>query len=323
MVTNERNREYNIKDYSRFLFVSPFFFLFCLSMFQSCDKLSYFGKKKEEVEKSVKGKVMVKIGDSAVTVEEFRAFLDSLPEFKRIEIMRSPENMTKAVAEFIEAFAILKYAEQRGYFDRPEMKIRRIFVLADLIRPYVFESEVKPYTKVDFADIKKFYDENKELFKHPDVVRLMKIESKSKKELLELRKKIKNVQDFVNIAQSRATPDKFDMGYVAEGDLPPEIAKVVFSMKQGEISPPIKYNNGYAIFAVVDKIEEGYWPLERVIDRVFRAVRKKKVRDRISEITKELVMQLDVFVNFDVIEKELGVKLSREKFEELFIQKIK
>jgi hypothetical protein len=94
-------------------------------------------------------------------------------------------------------------------------------------------------------------------------------------------------------------------------------------MKSGEISRPLKLGEKFVIFAVADKVPAGYWEFEKVIDQVFRATREKKIKDRISNLTQELIASKNIYVNFDAVEKNFGVKLSREKFEELFMQKYK
>jgi DNA polymerase III delta prime subunit len=305
---------------SFFIFVSFCFLGYCCG-FVSCNKV-----KKTEIEEKQRGETLVRIGNTEVTVEEFRAFISSLPDLRRAELIRSPEKMTQAVVEFIEAVATYEYAKSKGYFDRPEIKIRWIYNSAELVRSYIFSEEVAPYIKVDFQDVQDFYNNNKQMFWHPDVIRLMKIESSDKKEIDEIRSKIKDVKDFINIAQTRHLPADFDYGYL-DAELVrrrfPEYADIILKMKPGEISRPMKFGEKYIIFAVVDKVDEGYWEFEKVIDQVFRAVREKKIKDRISNLTKELIMSKDVFVNFDSIEKNFGVKLSREKFEEMFMQKYK
>jgi peptidyl-prolyl cis-trans isomerase C len=288
----------------------------------SCDRI----KKAKTEKKKEEGETMVKIGDIRVSIEDFKGFLDSLPETRKIELARSPEKVTQLVAEFIEAVAVFAYSKSQGYFDRPEIKVRWIYNSAEIVRPYLFNEKIKPYLQVNFPEIQEFYEKNKEMFKHPDVIRLMKIEADSKAEIEEIRKKIKNIQDFINIAQKRHLPAEFDYGYVDRNyinDRLKEVSRIILSLKAGEISQPVKFNNKYTIFAVVDKLEEGYWELEKVIDQVFKAVREKKIRDSINNIVKEIGTTMDFYVNFDAIEKKLGVKIQKDKFEELFMERYK
>lgn len=276
-------------------------------------------KKSEKQE--VQREIMFRIGQTTIYIDEFSSFINSLPEIRKVELAKSPEKMNQIVAEFIESVSIVEYAKQRGYFERPEVKIRMLSNMAEIVRPHIFMNEVRPYMQVDFKEMQEFYEKNKELFKHPEVARVMKI-SGDKKELEELRKKFKSVKDFVEYAQFKFSPAEFDYGYISrETNLPSEIIQLIFSMNVGDISQPVKFGDSYALFAVIDKMGEGYWTLEQSVDKVFKAVREKKLRDRISQITKDFLLSSDVYVNFDGIEKQLNVKLSREKFEQMFMEK--
>jgi parvulin-like peptidyl-prolyl isomerase len=45
------------------------------------------------------------------------------------------------------------------------------------------------------------------------------------------------------------------MGKVSAGDLLPEVSKPLFSLKEGQISKPIKSSRGYLLFRVIKRIE--------------------------------------------------------------------
>lgn len=283
----------------------------------------HYACKKKEGKPTVQREPMFRIGGTTVYIDEFKSFIESLPEIRKVELVRSPEKMTQIVAEFIEAVAIFEYAKQKGYFERADIKIRMLSNAAELVRPYIFANEVRPYMQVDFREMQEFYEKNKEMFRHPEVIRLMKI-SGDKEELEKLLKKFKSVKDFVEYAQYNLNPAEFDFGYISrENNLPKEISDLVFSMKAGEISKPVKFGDKYAIFAVVDRLGEGYWSLEQVVERVFKAVREQKIRNRIDQITKEFLLSTDVYVNFEGIQRELKVSLSKEKFEKLFMEEFK
>ncbi len=275
----------------------------------------------KEEKKKEKGELMLKVGETEVYISDFKGFLDSLPEINKIELNRNPTALTRTVVDFIESLVVVELARAQGYFERPDVKIRLIVNTANILRPYIFSSEIRPYLKVDFSELQSFYEQNKEAFKHPPVVRLMRIFSQDKNELIGIRKEIKDLKSFIEVAQRRHLPAEFDFGYVSYENLSPELADIIFSMKAGEISQPIKYLDSWSIFAIVDKLDEGYWDFEKVIDKVMKAVREKKIRDRISQITKEFLLNHGLYINFDGISNNLGVTLSREKFEELLMQK--
>jgi len=136
------------------------------------------------------------------------------------------------------------------------------------------EKEIAAKIQVDDAEIKKFYDSNKDRFKVPDQVRASHIILKTKaiegspeaeKENMEnkakltaLRKDIMDKKkDFATAAKEVSEdPSKEnggDLGFFSRDRMIPEFTKVAFSLKPGTISEPFKTSFGYHIMMVTEK----------------------------------------------------------------------
>jgi len=136
------------------------------------------------------------------------------------------------------------------------------------------EKEVVNKTQIDDAEVKKFYDENKERFQVPDQVRASHILLKAKaqegspeadKENKENKAKLAAIRkdiidkkkDFAAAAKEFSDcPSKEkggDLGFFSKDRMIPEFSKVAFSLKPGTISEPFKTNFGYHIMTVTDK----------------------------------------------------------------------
>jgi peptidyl-prolyl cis-trans isomerase C len=144
----------------------------------------------------------------------------------------------------------------------------------NIIIDTLLEKEIVGKIQIDDADVKKFYDDNKERFQVPDQVRashiLLKIkaqegtpeadkESKENKaKLAAIRKDIiDKKKDFATAAKEFSdcpSKDKGgDLGFFSKDRMIPEFTKVAFSLKPGTISEPFKTNFGYHIMMVADK----------------------------------------------------------------------
>ncbi|MFA6990221.1 MAG: peptidylprolyl isomerase [Candidatus Gastranaerophilaceae bacterium] len=140
--------------------------------------------------------------------------------------------------------------------------------------------------KITDNDVKAFYDKNKTKFYIPDIVRIQHIFIGVNKEAIkaknptlsnaELDKKYiqeataAKVKADKILTELKANPFKFnefakkysddkvsaekggDIGYLSSKNMPPELSKVAFSIKKGQISDPIKSNYGYQIIKVTD-----------------------------------------------------------------------
>ncbi len=105
-------------------------------------------------------------------------------------------------------------------------------------------------------DVKKYYNENKEMFKlsSPEIRAshiLLKTEEEAKKVLSQL----KEGKDFAELAKKYSTDSATsaeggDLGFFGKGQMIPEFEKAAFALKPGEISDIVKSEFGYHIIKV-------------------------------------------------------------------------
>lgn len=157
------------------------------------------------------------------------------------------------------------------------------------------------------ADAQKYYNNNKDKFKHPEKVRashilissdllqlirdiksknknisaadlnakIEKIQAEQKAKAEEILKEVKaNPDNFEKIAQQKSD-DKIsgerggELGFFSKTDMVPEFSKAAFSMKPNTISESlVKSNYGYHIIKVTDRIEAGTTPYVKVKDEI-------------------------------------------------------
>lgn len=112
--------------------------------------------------------------------------------------------------------------------------------------------------RVTEADVRKFFDEKKELLGEPEQVHLRQIFVVTEKDANDVILALNAGAEFNKMAQAKsidaASRDKGgDIGFFAKGMLQPEIEKIVFDMKPGDYSQPIKTDNGYHIIRLEEK----------------------------------------------------------------------
>ena len=73
------------------------------------------------------------------------------------------------------------------------------------------------------------------------------------------------------------------MGYVKKGDLLPEIDKVVFDLKEGELSGIIQTNLGYHIFKVEEKKPARTLSISEARRDIEEAVFREKIEQRVKD----------------------------------------
>lgn len=136
--------------------------------------------------------------------------------------------------------------------------------LKDLIRKHltiqaVQEEALKDREEISEAAAKDFYEKNKDIFTLPEQCQIRQIlfpvageEQKAleqaKIEAMNVLKRIKQGEDFAAVAKEKAgnTDSPGELSTFSRGEIDPELEKVTYSLKPGEVSPePVKTEYGY------------------------------------------------------------------------------
>ncbi|MFH1782435.1 MAG: peptidylprolyl isomerase [Candidatus Omnitrophota bacterium] len=161
--------------------------------------------------------------------------------------------------------------------------------------------EIKSKVSVLPSEINDFYTKNKPQFKQDIKYRvrhiLIKAEDEvgfelAKVEMREIYNKVVAGNHFDSLARTYSQgPNKEqggDMGYIGKGEMLEELEDVIFSLKKGEISEPIRSKIGYHIFKVEDIKKAGYLPLEEVQNDIKQLLFQEKLAKSVKEWLGEL-----------------------------------
>jgi foldase protein PrsA len=160
---------------------------------------------------------------------------------------------------------------------------------------YVSKFQENIVKGLDLTDetLKKYYDEHIKEYKTEQVKAshiLVETEEKAK----ELLKKVKNGDDFAELAKENSTcPSKEkggDLGYFQRGQMVPEFDQVAFSLKVGEVSDVVKTQFGYHIIKLMDKKEETL-KFEEVRGQIERGIIEPAIMEKMDEVKKSIKVE--------------------------------
>lgn len=150
--------------------------------------------------------------------------------------------------------ALETYLKQQG-FDRETFEAQ----VKDQLIINKFREKLTSEVKVPEDEVKKYYDENKEMFELPSPeIRASHILTETEEEAREILAKIKDGADFAELAKKYSKDPNSkdlggDLGYFAKGKMVPEFEEAAFVLKPGEISDVVKSEYGYHIIKVTGK----------------------------------------------------------------------
>jgi foldase protein PrsA len=148
-------------------------------------------------------------------------------------------------------------------------------------------------------EIKKYYEENKDIFFSPTSYQLSQIIVNTKKEAEQTTKELKQGSSFSVLAMERSI-DEFsaneggNIGFINEEDdrISPEVLQKIKALKPGEWTSPLKTENGYAIYLLHEKIPQKKYSFKEVKNQIRR---------------QQALEQMDTPVSADIFWKEADV----------------
>ena len=165
------------------------------------------------------------------------------------------------------------------------------------------EGQIGDKAAVSDADIKKFYDENKKEFEHPEMVRashiLIRVPEDADEKVVAEKKKAADAalervtskkEDFTAVAKEvseepGAKESGGDLNFFPKDRMVPEFANAAFAMKKGEISKePVRTKFGWHIINVTDRKDSGTMPYDEVKGQVGSYLEGGKRRDAVRNI---------------------------------------
>jgi peptidyl-prolyl cis-trans isomerase SurA len=172
--------------------------------------------------------------------------------------------------------------------------------------------EVRSKVELNESEAQEYYKKHRSEFLLPEDVKARQIfiqcppdadpteRQRAETEAQYIHKLLLEGGDFAQLAKKYSqdpSADKGgDLGYIKKGELIESLEKVLFEMKEGEISPVIKTNRGFHILKVEEKRINRIKPFSEVKDTIMDKLFKKKLADRqqqwIEEIKKDSFVEV-------------------------------
>ncbi|HEY9071082.1 MAG TPA: peptidyl-prolyl cis-trans isomerase [Candidatus Ozemobacteraceae bacterium] len=242
--------------------------------------------------------VLATIGTYTVTREEFdrelSQFLNSVnPQVKAH--FESPEGRKQFLKQMAEITLIEQQAEAMGIANRPELTSEIEDVAVNMLAQQYVRGLLDK-ADVPVADVEKFYNEHKDQFTEEAKFHLHQISATDEAAAKALKKEIDGGKSFADVAKASST-DSFktsggDRGFVTLGDVSPSVAQLLASMKDNQVSEPVKGDdNTWMIVKYSEKQEGQVKPLADVTAQIKRELGDTKRRElyeaRLAEMQKE------------------------------------
>lgn len=284
----------------------------CLALTAACG-----GKKGAEGDKGAKatGQVLAEVNGTVITSDEFKKELDNLPPY-----LKSMADSVEGRKEMLETMVIRELILQEAAKEKIEDSQLVKDKLAELKKRLVVEAflkkKVEEQANLSDAELQKFYDENKDKFKHGDQIKASHILVKDEAQVKEVQAALQKGDKFEDVAKKysvdSAASKGGDLGWFGKGSMLPEFEKAAFALNEGQVSAPVKTKFGVHIIKLTGKRAAGVMPFADVKDQIKQAVMPTKQKEVFDKLKDELKKSAKYSIKEDAL-KAMGGGEAKEE----------
>ena len=256
---------------------------------------------------------LVRRGDVVVTVDDFNAAMNKLPEGERGTYRADLSRINDAVSSVYLNRELAREAEAAGIDKEPEMQKRIQLLREGLLATVLMERFEKGIKVPDYeARAKELYDTSPEQYKVPERVKfrhiLVSFQGRTHEEALkraqEARAKLLANTPFLRVAREYSNDPTLRgndgvVGFAPYDKLLPPIAEAAKTSPPNQVSAPIETSEGYHLIIVLERAPAYTVPFatakKTLIEREQTKYRKAAVEKKIAGImsSKEITMYTD------------------------------
>ncbi len=241
-----------------------------------------------------------------------RMLLEDYLEQSEVEVSEEEieQQWNEIVAQFPDAGALEQVLKEEGVTAaEAREQVARQVKLDKLMEQELGETEVTD------AEAQAFYDMQPEEFAQPTQVRarhiLLKQEEGTEEAVQSLLKRIEDGEDFAALAKEHSecpsSEQGGDLGFFGEDQMVEPFARQAFSMKPGEISPPVETEFGVHIIKVEERREAGKTEYAEVKDAIKEHLGRQRAQVQHKEFLDRLRDEAEVTVNVEVPASQPGL----------------
>ena len=258
------------------------------------------------------GNILARVNDQVLTLEEFKQQFEKIRPPARRGGSR-PEMGQQMVEHWIETKLLSQEAKRRGIDESPDFVKKLEEVRERMITQMLIQEEM---SKIEVSDeeIVEYFNRYRSRFRIPETVRVRHILVSTEAEAKEIQGRLNKGEEFEKLAQEVSTDTRTkqqggDLGFLertrCQRRYGYSFANAAFSLKEGDISEPIKSRRGYHLIKLEEKREAG----EQTLDQVREIAKSRASREKMMKTRQEFIENLRKKAQ---IEKHLDLLRSAE-----------
>ncbi len=244
------------------------------------------------------GDVVATVNGTPITVTMLETKIEKLPQYYQTF---AAGHKNEIVNEMIVEELLYNEAKKRKLDRDPDIKSLINDATKKILISMIVEEEVKKSAPVSEDDVKAYYEDNKEKYVVPEMIKASHVLTSTEEEAEKAKGELDRGAEFAAVAQEYSkdlTKDRGgDLGYFSKDQMIPEFEKAAFSLNIGQTSGIIKTRFGYHIIKLTDRKPAVYQSFDDVKDTVMTSITRDRQRESFDEFTNKLKEKAKVSVD--------------------------
>ena len=216
----------------------------------------------------MENKILASVNGNNITQQDVDMAMARFPQQNQ-EYFASEIGREQFLEQLISFELLHKFAMDEHLEETEEFKSQLELLKKDLLIQAAVKKVLDVVTISD-EEVKKYFEDNKEMFKGETSVRAKHILIDNEDKAKEIKEKINNGLSFEDAAREFSTcPSNSqggDLGTFTRGKMVPEFENAAFELEIGQISEPVKTQFGYHLIKVDEKLPEVMKSFDEVKD---------------------------------------------------------
>ncbi|MEW5802427.1 MAG: peptidylprolyl isomerase [bacterium] len=254
--------------------------------------------------------------DTQKTVVDVNGTKISLDEFN--EIAQGRTDRENLLNQIIASILLAQEARRQGLDKDPSVQQQLKMINEQQLALFFYQKKVTDKTRLSDKEL-----DNLIPAKERQKIRFQEIVTQSKEDAAAILSQIKQGTSFEKLAKEKSlgrnAKDGGDIGFVIINTniFPEEVEEVIFKLKDGEVSEPIKTREGYALFKAIERKNL----TDKELESKKNYLQFKLAKEKTDQITSSLLESLRSKANVKVLDKNLA-KIEEAKVKDDSLLKI-
>ncbi len=251
--------------------------------------------------------VVARVENESLTIQELRAEIP--PQIRsKLSTVEIREYVLRWINnQVLYQEALEQKLDESFGFQRDFEKLKRELLITKLV-----EQALSDDIKVTDEEIEAYFEANKERFRlTEDMVHAYHVLLETRKEANGVSRRLRAGEVFATVfsevsLDSSNHADDWDLGYFSKDEIAPEISNVVFKLKKGATSLPIKSAYGYHVVQLANKQKKGEVKnFELVKEEIRLKMQAQKKQDKYQRFLLQMKSKHPYQTNFQLLESSV------------------